>query len=133
MKTFQYDEIGKLYVRLTVGILIMFHGVAKLMHPESLGFIDSSLANAGLPSEFVYGVYIGELLAPLMVVFGVYARIGGLMILVNMVFAIWLMHANDVFVLTPHGGWALELQAFYLMGGLSVLLLGSGKYAIKPD
>jgi putative oxidoreductase len=80
-----------------------------------------------------YGVYAGEIIAPLMVLAGFYARIGGLIIVVNMIFAILLAHAGDVFSLTQHGGWALELQAFYLLGGLAVVLLGSGKFAVKPD
>ncbi len=32
-----------------------------------------------------------------------------------------------------HGGWRLELQAFYLLGALAVVLMGSGRFAIKPD
>jgi len=50
-----------------------------------------------------------------------------------MIFAVVLAHTGDIFSLTQHGGWALELQAFYLLGGISVALLGSGKFAIKPD
>jgi putative oxidoreductase len=125
--------LGKLVVRLTVGALMMFHGIAKILHPGSLEFIGNSLAGAGLPAFMAYGVYAGEIIAPLMVLAGFYARIGGLIIVVNMIFAILLAHAGDVFSLTQHGGWALELQAFYLLGGLAVVLLGSGKFAVKPD
>jgi putative oxidoreductase len=32
-----------------------------------------------------------------------------------------------------HGGWALELQGFYLLGGLVVAMFGSGKLAFRPD
>jgi len=119
------DAIGKLTLRLTVGILILFHGVGKIMHPGSLEFIGNNLSNMGLPSVIAYGVFIGEVIAPLMVITGFHARVGGLIVVVNMIFAVVL--------LTQHGGWALELQAFYLLGGISVALLGSGKFAIKPD
>ena len=127
------DAVGKLVLRLTVGGLMLFHGVAKIMHPGSLEFIGGSLANAGLPSALAYGVYIGEVLAPLMIIAGFHARIGGLIIIVNMLFAILLVHTGDLFSLTQHGGWAIELQAFYLLGGLAVVLLGSGKFAARPD
>lgn len=127
------DAMGKLVLRLTVAILMLFHGVAKIIHPGSLEFIGNSLVGIGMPSVLAYGVYVGEVFAPLMVLFGFHSRIGGLLIVVNMVFAIMLAHSGDIFSLTKHGGWALELQGFYLFGGLAIALLGSGKYAIKAD
>ena len=127
------DAVGKLVVRLTVGVLMLFHGVAKILHPGSLDFIGSMLTGAGLPHFVVYGVYAGEIIAPLMIIAGFYSRIGGLIVVVNMIFAIALAHGGDIFSLSQHGGWAIELQAFYLLGGLAVALLGSGKFAVKPD
>ena len=133
LNQFCNDAMGKLLLRLTVAGLMLFHGVAKILHPGSLEFIGSSLSNAGMPSAIAYGVYIGEVIAPLMVLLGFYARIGALILVVNMIFAIMLVHTGDFFSLTQHGGWAIELQAFYLLGGLAIVLLGSGKFAIKPD
>jgi putative oxidoreductase len=130
---FHYDALGKLILRLTVGILILFHGLNKLLHPGSIEFISGMLSNWGLPSALAYGVYLGEVAAPLMIVFGVYARVGGLLVVANMLFALVLVHTGDIFMLTEHGGWALELQAFYLFGALAVALLGSGRIAVRPD
>lgn len=127
------DALGKLVVRLTLGGLMLFHGAAKVLHPGSLEFIGNALIGVGLPAFFAYGVYIGEVLAPLMVILGIYCRIGGLIIAVNMVFAVILVHMGDLFALNQHGAWALELQAFYLLGGIAVLLLGSGRLAVRPD
>ncbi len=127
------DAMGKLTLRLTVGMLMLFHGVAKIMHQGSLEFIGSNLSSIGMPPAIAYGVYIGEIIAPLMVIAGYHARVGGLIVVVNMIFAVGLAHSGDIFSLSKHGGWALELQAFYLLGGISVALLGSGKFAIKPD
>ena len=130
---FHNDAMGKLLLRSTVAILMLFHGIAKIIHPGSLEFIGSSLSDIGLPAAFAYGVYVGEVVAPLMIISGFHARIGGLIIVVNMLFAIFLAHTGDMFSLTQHGGWAIELQAFYLLGGLAIMLLGSGKFAVKPD
>lgn len=134
MLTFLHNAtFGKLTLRLTVAVLMLFHGIAKISHPGSLDFIGKSLSNAGLPSFLSYGVYLGEIVAPIMIIIGLYTRLGGLMIFVNMIFAIALAHSADLLTLGKHGGWALELQAFYLFGGLVIMLLGSGKIAIKPD
>ena len=132
-KLFHNDAMGKLALRLTVGILMLFHGIAKILNPGSLGYIEGMLTRMGLPPEIVYGVFLGEIIAPLMLIFGLYARVGGLILVVNMVFAVVLAHTGDFLSLTKHGGWALELQAFYLVGGLVIVLLGSGRIAVRPD
>lgn len=127
------DALGKLILRLTVGILMLFHGAGKILHPGSLDFIGGLLTSAGLPSALAYAVYVGEVIAPLMIIFGILCRLGGLVIAVNMLFAIFLAHGSDLFSLTEHGGWRLELQGFYLFGGLAIMFLGSGRMAVKPD
>jgi len=126
-------DAGKLIVRLSVGGLMLFHGIAKIMHPGSLDFIGGMLADFGLPAVLAYGVYIGEVIAPLMVIVGFRARIGGLIMAVNMLFAIILVHTGDFFSLTEHGGWMIELQMFYLLSAIAVVFLGSGRQAMKPD
>ncbi|NCF09048.1 MAG: DoxX family membrane protein [Gammaproteobacteria bacterium] len=133
MKLFKNDDLGKLILRLVVGVLMLFHGVAKLLNPGSLKYIGSQLAGIGLPQFIAYGVFLGEVVAPLMVILGVYTRIGGLLMAGNMVFAIVLVHTGELFMLTQHGGWALELQGLYLFGALAILFLGSGSMALKRD
>jgi putative oxidoreductase len=126
-------DAGRLILRFCVGGLMLFHGLAKIMHPGSLDFIGGMLSANGLPAMLAYGVYIGEVLAPLMVIVGYQARIGGLIIVINMMLALFLAHTGDFFSLTEHGGWAVELQMFYLLSALAVVFLGSGKLAFKQD
>ncbi|NHZ72800.1 MAG: 4Fe-4S dicluster domain-containing protein [Aquificales bacterium] len=64
---------------------------------------------------------------------GKWLPVGGLVVVVNMLVAIWLAHTADIFSLTEFGGWGLELQGFYLFSGLALVFLGSGRYAIRPD
>ena len=127
------DALGKLILRLTVGVLMLFHGVAKIMNPGTVDYIGGVLAGSGLPSFLAYGVYIGEVIAPLMIILGVFCRYGAIIVVINMVFAILLMHSGEIVALTDHGGWRLELQGFYLFGALAIMFLGSGRQAIKPD
>ena len=130
---FQSDALGKLTLRLTVGILILFHGVHKILHPNSLDFISKQLVSIDLPQALAYGVYLGEVIAPLMIILGILARFGGLLVFGNMVFALVLAHRSQLFTLTDTGGLALELQFFFLLTGLAVFFLGSGRIAFKPD
>jgi putative oxidoreductase len=131
---FQSDDAGKLILRLTVGGLILFHGVSKVLNPSgAMAMIGGGLTVMGLPAFIAYGVYIGEVLAPLMIIFGVFSRIGGLLVVGNMIFAIMLVHMTQIFTMGKTGGWALELQGFYLLCGFALYFLGSGKFAVKPD
>jgi putative oxidoreductase len=133
VELFKNDAVGKLVLRLLVGVLMLFHGVSKLTSSGSLDFITTQLTNSGLPGFIAYGVFVGEVIAPLMLILGVYSRVGAALVVCNMLFAVGLMHTGDLFAMTEHGGYRLELQAFYLFGALAVLFLGSGRYAVKPD
>lgn len=127
------DDIGKLLLRLTLGVLMLFHGVGKVLHPAALDFIGGKLTALGLPMELAFAVYLGELLGPMLIIVGLFSRIGGLLIAINMAFAIVLVQMPHLLQIGKTGGWQVELEAFYLMCGLVVLLSGSGKFAVRPD
>jgi putative oxidoreductase len=123
------DDLGKLVLRWALGIFMLLHGYAKIV--TGIGGIEASLVSAGLPAWVAYGVYIGEVVAPLLLILGFYARVGGLIIVINMVFAIALAHASQLFDIGKSGGWALELQGFFLFTGLVVALIGSGRFGLN--
>lgn len=123
------DDAGKLILRLTLGILMLLHGIAKIS--GGVDGLEKVVAGAGLPSVLAYGVYVGEVLAPLLVIFGFYARFGAAIIVVNMLFAIFLAHRTDLFLLTRSGGWALELQGFFLFTALALVFMRPGRFGIN--
>jgi len=49
----------------------------------------------------------------------------------NMVVAIALAHGSQLFDLGKTGGWALELQGFFLFTALVVAMIGPGKFAVN--
>lgn len=122
------DDLGKLVLRLGVGLLLLLHGWAKI--DGSLGFIGSNLASQGLPSSLAYGVYIGEVLAPILIILGLATRMAGILVVINMLFVFGLVHMDQVFSLGRSGGWALELQGLFLIGGLAITLLGAGGHSL---
>jgi putative oxidoreductase len=123
------DDIGKLILRLTLGVLMLLHGIAKIR--GGTGGIEKMLQGIGLPGELVFGAYLGEVLAPILVLIGLYARVGAALIVVNMLFAIGLAHRADIFLLTRTGGWALELQGFFLFTALALAFMGPGRFSIN--
>ena len=122
------DDLGKLILRLTVGALLVFHGVHKML--TGIAPIEALVVAHHLPAALAYGVYIGEIIAPVMVILGLFARIGAGLIVINMIAAVALAGLGSIAAFTPSGGYALELEAFYLFGALSIALLGAGRFAI---
>jgi putative oxidoreductase len=124
-------DAGKLILRLTLGLLLLFHGWSKIT--GGIGFIEGLLDGNGFPEFLAYLVYLGEFLAPLFVIAGAYTRLAALIITGNMVVALLLVHMGDIFTLNGTGGWGIELQVFFLMSAVVVMLLGPGKLSFMPE
>ena len=71
MKNF---DLGILFVRLGLGICLFMRGFAKILH--GVGGVKGILAKAGLPEIMAYCSYIGEVVAPIMIILGIFSRIG---------------------------------------------------------
>lgn len=123
------QDVGKLLLRIALGALILLHGIYKLRN--GLGPIEAMVHAHGLPNALAYGVLVGEVVAPLMLLFGLYARIGAVIVAVNMLFAFALAHAGQLAALNGQGGWAPELQGMFLFTAIALALLGPGRYAIN--
>jgi putative oxidoreductase len=123
------EDIGRLILRLAVAGLMLMHGIAKLRH--GIGPITSSVGAHSLPRFVAYGVYLGELVAPLFVLVGIFTRPAAAIIAIDMLFAIWLKHSGELSHLNSSGGYALELQFLYLAGAIAIALFGAGRYALN--
>lgn len=123
------DDAGKLLLRVTLGLLILLHGIAKIT--QGVSGIEGMLTAHGLPAFIAYGAYIGEVLAPILLIIGFYSRVAALVIAFNMIVAIALAHAGELFQLGKQGGWALELQGMFLFTAIALALTGPGRFSIN--
>ncbi|HET9750461.1 MAG TPA: DoxX family protein [Casimicrobiaceae bacterium] len=121
-------DLGRLILRLTVGVLMLLHGIAKF--GPSMGFIVDVVTKAGLPAAFAYLVYVGEVLAPILLIIGLWTRAAALVVVIDIIVAIALVHAGELVTLNDTGGWSLELQGMYLFGALAIAFLGAGRYSL---
>ncbi|MEJ2436864.1 MAG: DoxX family protein [Sulfurovaceae bacterium] len=126
-----YSDMGKLILRLMVGGLMLFHGIHKAIN--GIGFVKGMLSGHGLPEVLSYGVYVGEILAPLFLIIGWKSRWWAAIMVFNMITAIYLAHGADIFSITAQGAWSIELPMLYLLSALAIVFLGSGKYAASQD
>ncbi|MCD9121208.1 MULTISPECIES: DoxX family protein [Cupriavidus] len=122
------QDLGKAVLRIVLGILILLHGIAKVINGP--GHIVQMVDQAGLPSFLAYGVYIGEVLAPVLLIIGLWTRAAALVIVINMLFAVGLVHMHQLGMLNKSGGWELELQGMFLGAAVAVMLLGAGRFSV---
>src|SRR5215213_6134055 len=110
-----HPDTGLLVLRLGVGALLLLHGIFKVTH--GVAWIAGPLGKVGLPTYLAYGTYVAEVLAPV------------LFIAFDMVMAIYLARWGDIGKISPMGGgWAIELEALFLVGALTLAFAGGGRY-----
>ncbi|SPA44018.1 DoxX family protein [Cupriavidus taiwanensis] len=124
------QDLGKALLRIVLGVLILMHGIAKLTGDSGIGFVSKLVADVGLPAWVAYGVYIGEVVAPILLIIGLWTRLAALVVAINMLFAVALVHTKELAMLSKTGGWALELQGMFLGAALAVALLGAGRFSV---
>jgi putative oxidoreductase len=123
-----FRSAGILVQRVTVGGLMLFHGVYKIFN--GVEGIQKMLEARDLPGFFAYGVYLGEVLGPLMMILGFKARIGAALVAFTMIVSIPLAFSDSFWKLTDTGGPVIELNLLYLLGALAIVISGSGMFSL---
>ena len=127
MKVWNYlhnPRAAMVLLRTTLALLMLFHGWAKIRH--GIGGIELMVEARGAPGWLAYAVYLGEVVAPLLLLVGLWVVPAALVIAINMLVAFFLVHTKQVLMLQNSGGWALELQAFFFVTAI-VVAMGSSK------
>lgn len=120
MNALYHPRAGAIILRTVLALLLLFHGWAKIS--GGVGWLVGVVEKMGMPGFFAYAVYLGEVLAPLLLLAGIFVVPAALLVMINMAVAVVLMHQPQLLTLNASGGWALELQAFYFFTALVVLL-----------
>lgn len=124
-RKFRLEDIGKLILRIALGGLLLFHGMYKLFHGTEM--VQAVLVAHHYPAFAAYGVYLGEIVAPIFIILGFWTRLSSLAIAFDLAVAVLLVRMPAAMTLTKSGGWALEPETFFLLGSLALFFLGPGK------
>lgn len=116
------EHVPVLLLRIGAGILILTHGLPKVMKvlQGDMAFGDPIGLGPGFSlilSAFAEGI------CGMLVVLGLGTRIASVFLIINMAVAFFFFHADD-----PFG--AKELPLFYLIIFIITFLAGSGKYSL---
>ena len=123
-------DAGKLVLRLAVGLLMAFHGISKLR--RGVAWMAGPLSAHHLPFALAYGVYIAEVIVPILLIVGFLTRPAAAVIVFEMGMALFLVLGAKTFTLDRQtGALASELQFLYMLASLAIVFLGSGKFALS--
>ena len=124
------SDFGVLILRVTLGGLLVLHG----MHKIQTGLADQMglLAAKGIPTFFMYLVYVSEVLAPVLIILGVFTRLSSAAIVGTMLVVLYVA-PFPLMAMGPHGEWAIELQMFYLLVPLALIFIGPGRFSVRPN
>lgn len=125
-------DLGRLILRITLAVVLLFHGIFKLNN--GIDWMREPLAAFGLPAFVGYGVFVAELVAPVLLIVGFWTRLAALVIAFNMAMAVILVLRDRVMTINPSGGgWGIELEALIGLTALALFFMGSGKYSVVRD
>lgn len=124
-------DAGKLVLRLSFSIMMLFHGVHKLV--SGIGPIVGMVEAHGMPVFIAWGVYVGEVVIPILLILGILVRPAALVLCINMLFAWLVLDPALFFTTTKVGAWGLEEIAVYFFAGLVIALIGGGKYTLMKN
>jgi putative oxidoreductase len=119
------------FLAVGLAVLLLFHGVDKIVN--GVGDIQNMLEKLSIPyaKYLAHGVYIGEVIAPLLLIFNHYIRIALALIIVNMISAIFFTHRTTLFTVNNHGAWSIEVPLLYLIISITLFFLYKPKQQFK--
>jgi putative oxidoreductase len=135
------SDIGLLVLRVALGAIFVAHGVQKVTSEGGVGAFADFLASLNVPYPYPAAIVAisSEIAGGLLVVLGLFARIGALSLVGVMAVAIWKVHLPNGFFLKlsaekpgpiPHG---VEFNVALLAMALCIVLAGSGSISLVPS
>ncbi len=87
------------------------------------------LANKGIPEQLMYFVYVSEVLAPVLLVLGVFTRLSALSIVITLITILYAA-PFPILGLDEHGALNGGLQFLYLLCLAALFFMGAGRYRL---
>ena len=121
-----------LYVlRMVIGITFVLHGGQKVMGwfggPGLAGFVQW-MGTLGIPSWLAYAAAYAEFVGGILLMFGIAAELGALLIMVDMIGAVLVFHGFSHGYFVQNGGFEYPLNLVFLAA--AVIIGGPGKGAL---
>ncbi len=123
------QHIGILLLRVSIASTMLIYGISKLIH--GIDFISNLIVQFGLPQFLSYGVYVGEIIAPLLIIIGYRTKLAGLIFAINCFVATLMVQLPNLLKLDEAGGWEMGPLFIYTFFGIALFFTGGGKYSVS--
>ena len=123
------QNLGLLLIRVSIAFTMLVYGITKLIY--GIDFIKALFITYGLPSFLGYSIFIGEIIAPIMIIIGFRTKLAGVVFAYNCFAAILMVQLPNILKLNEYGGWAIGPIFIYMLFGIAVFFTGAGKYAVS--
>ena len=121
-------HIGALLTRLSLGTVLLSHGLLKVMVftiPGTLAYF----ASLGLPPIAAYLTIFAEIAGGTAILLGLYTRLAALLSIPVLLGAVWA-HANNGWLFSAEGGgW--EFPVLLVVLAVTVAVQGGGAFALR--
>ena len=133
------DNLAGLFARLALGIVILPHGLQKLLGLFGGGGFTKTVeffTSTGMPSILAILIIIGESFGALSLILGFLARFSAAAISVIMLGAIFMVHLPNGFFMNWFGNQQGEGFEYHILAiglGLVVMVAGAGRFSIDSS
>ena len=116
-------DIGLLVLRIGMAALMLTHGIQKFMAfiGGDVSVVGDPLGIGGMLTSIL--VLLGELVAPVLIIIGIKTRFAAVASAITMAVAAFVVHGADPLA-------KKEMALLYLIGFLSIALMGAGSISV---
>ncbi|MGO3181732.1 MAG: DoxX family protein [Aequorivita sp.] len=122
MKSSSTYNMALLFLRVGFSVMILTHGIPKLMQLVSGDFSFADPIGIGAPATLVLAV-LCEVLFPALIIIGYKTRLATIPVIATMLIAVFVHHADDALGIK-------EKAILYAIGFITIALLGAGRYSV---
>jgi putative oxidoreductase len=126
--TNQTANVGATITRVTLGGLLLSHGLLKLLVFTLPGTV-AYFGSLGLPPIAAYLTVFGEIAGGSAILLGIFTRLAAVLSLPLLLGALWAHSANGWVFSSTGGGW--EFPLFLALIAVAVAVQGSGAFALS--
>lgn len=116
-------DVVLLLLRIGVGAMMLVHGLPKLELLMAGGEIQFPVVMGMNPTLSLILAVFAEFFCSILLILGLTTRFATIPLMITMLVAVFVIHANDPFA-------NQELGLHYLLAYLALLILGAGKFSV---
>ena len=122
MNSSNNQNIALLILRIGFGVMMLTHGVPKLLNMVAGDFSFADPIGIGETPSLILAV-LSEVVFPILVIIGFKTRLSAIPVIITMAVAAFIIHGADALE-------TKEKAILYLVGFIAIALLGAGKYSV---